>query len=135
MDCSLSAILAAEQDRPDVAERRAGWKVERLGLDPRRLVFIDDTWAKTNMTRLVEKVPHGHWKTTALVAAVGHDGMRCGMTLDRAMDGDHFVAFCQHILAPTLSHGDIVVMDNLSSHKVKGVRVAIASAGRGCCTS
>ena len=102
-------------------------------------MFIDETWAKTNMTRLrgrarrgtrlVEKVPHGHWKTTTLVAALGHDGMRCGMTLDGAVDGDHFVAFCEQVLAPTLSRGDIVVMDNLSSHKVKGVREAIESAG------
>lgn len=82
--------------------------------------------------RLVEKVPHGHprgWNTTTLVAALGHDGMRCGMTLDGAVDGDHFVAFCRDILVPTLSCGDIVVMDNLSSHKVKGVREAIESAG------
>lgn len=79
--------------------------------------------------RLVEKVPHGHWNTTTLVAALGHDGMRCGMTLNGAVDGDHFVAFCRDILVPTLSRGDIVVMDNLSSHKVKGVREAIESAG------
>lgn len=108
-------------------------------LDPRRLVFIDETWAKTNMTRLrgrskrgarlAEKVPHGHWKTTTLVAAPGHGGMRCGMTLDGAVDGDHFVAFCQNILAPTQSRGGIVVMDNLSSHKVRGVLEAIESTG------
>ncbi len=102
-------------------------------------MFIDETWAKTNMTRLrgrapkgqrlVEKVPHGHWHTTTLIAALGHDGMRCGMTLDGAVDGDHFVAFCREILVPTLSCGDTVVMDNLSSHKVKGVREAIESVG------
>lgn len=75
--------------------------------------------------RLIEKVSHGHWQTTTLIAALGYDGMRCGMTLNGAVDGDHFVAFCKDILAPTLSCGDIVVMDNLSSHKVKGVRQAI----------
>ena len=77
--------------------------------------------------RLVEKVPHGHWQTTTLIAALGHRGMRCGMTLNGAVDGDHFVAFCKDILVPTLKPGDIVVMDNLSSHKVKGVRQAIES--------
>ncbi|MEM6260676.1 MAG: IS630 family transposase [Planctomycetota bacterium] len=77
--------------------------------------------------RLVEKVPHGHWHTTTLIAALGRRGMRCGMTLNGAVDGDHFVTFCNHILVPMLRPGDIVVMDNLSSHKVKGVRQAIES--------
>lgn len=103
------------------------------------MVFLDETWAKTNMTRLrgrsprgprlVEKVPHGHWKTTTLIAALDHRGMRCGVTIAGAVDGDHFVAFCRDILAPSLSCGEVVVMDNLSSHKVKGVREAIESAG------
>lgn len=79
--------------------------------------------------RLVEKVPHGHWKTTTLLAAMDHRGMRCGMTIDGAVDGESFVAFCEQVLVPTLSCGDVVVMDNLSSHKVKGVREAIESAG------
>ena len=74
-------------------------------------------------------MPHGHWHTTTLIAALGHDGMRCGMTLSDAVDGDHFVAFCKDILAPTLKPGDVVAMDNLSSHKVKGVREAIESVG------
>ncbi|MEM1355505.1 MAG: transposase [Planctomycetota bacterium] len=106
-----------------------------MGLDPKKPVFIDETWAKTNTTRLpgrapkdkrlVEKVPHGQWQTTTLIAALGHRGMRCGMTLNGAVDGNHFVAFCKGILAPTLRPGDVVVMDNLSSHKIKGVREAI----------
>ena len=79
--------------------------------------------------RLVEKVPHGHWNTTTLVAALGHDGMRWGMPLNGAVDGDPFVAFCRDILVPTWSCGDIVVMDHLWSHKVKGVRDAIESIG------
>ena len=100
-------------------------------------MFIDETWAKTNMTRLrgrspcgqrlIEKVPHGHWKTTTLIAALDHRGMRCATTVDGAVNGDVFVAFVQQVLAPTLRPDDIVVMDNLSSHKVKGVREAIAS--------
>ena len=131
-------IHAAEQDRPDVSERRARWRVEQLKLDPRKLVFIDETWAKTNMTRLrgraprgdrlVEKVPHGHWKTTTLIAALDHQGMRCATTIDGAVNGDVFTAFCEQVLAPSLEPGDLVVMDNLSAHKVKGVREAIETA-------
>lgn len=131
-------IHAQEQDRPDVAERRARWRVEQLGLDARKLVFIDETWAKTNMTRLrgraprgqrlIEKVPHGHWQTTTLIAALDHRGMRCATTVDGAVNGDVFTAFCEQVLAPTLTPGDLVVMDNLSAHKVKGVAEAIEAA-------
>jgi transposase len=132
-------IHAAEQDRPDVAERRAMWKVEQLGLDPRKLIFIDETWAKTNMTRLrgrapigqrlVEKVPHGHWKTTTLIAALDHRGIRCATTVDGPINGEVFIAFIHQVLTPKLRPGDLVVLDNLSAHKVAGVREAIASVG------
>lgn len=111
----------------------------QLGLDPRKLVFIDETWAKTNMTRLrgraprgqrlVEKVPHGHWKTTTLIAALDHRGIRCSTTVDGAINADVFEAFVQQVLAPTLEPGDLVVMDNLSSHKGHRVCELIASAG------
>jgi transposase len=111
----------------------------QLGLDPAKLLFIDETWAKTNMTRLrgrcpkgerlVAKVPHGHWKTTTLVAALGREGMRCSMTIDGAVNRDAFEAFCEQILSPTLSAGDVVVMDNLSSHKGVRVKQLIESAG------
>jgi transposase len=132
-------IHAAEQDRPDVAERRAVWKVEQLGLDPRKLIFIDETWAKTNMTRLrgrapigqrlVEKVPHGHWKTTTLIAALDHRGIRCATTVDGPINGDVIVAFIQVVLTPTLRPGELVVLDKLSAHKVAGVRETVASVG------
>jgi transposase len=128
-------IHASEQDRPDVAERRTRWRVEQLHLDPTKLIFIDETWCKTNMTRLrgraprgqrlIEKVPHGHWKTTTLIAALDHRGMRCATTIDGAINGELFTAFCQQVLAPTLEPGDIVIMDNLSAHKVAGVPEAI----------
>lgn len=113
--------------------------MKQAGLDPRKLVFIDETWAKTTMTRLrgraprgerlVEKVPHGHWKTTTLIAALDHRGIRCATTVDGAINADLFTAFTKQVLAPTLTPGDIVVMDNLSSHKVGGVREAIEAAG------
>ena len=111
----------------------------RLGLDPARLVFIDETWAKTNMTRtrgrcpsgerLVAAIPHGHWRTTTLVAALGRRGMRCSMTLDGPVNRDAFEAFVDQVLAPSLAAGDVVVMDNLSSHKGPRVRDLIAAAG------
>jgi hypothetical protein len=108
-------------------------------MDPAKLVFIDEAWAKTNMTRLrgrslvgerlVAKVPHGHWKTTTLIAALGNGGMCCSMTIDGAVNRNAFEAFVEQILLPTLSAGDIVVMDNLSSHKGIGVKHLIESIG------
>ena len=113
--------------------------MSQLGLDPRKLVFIDETWAKTNMTRLrgrapvgerlVSAVPHGHWTTTTLVAALDRRGVRCSATVDGAVNRDVFEAFVDQVLAPTLTPGDVVVMDNLSSHK--GVRVRELIEARG----
>ncbi len=110
-----------------------------IGVDPRRLVFLDETWASTNMTRrygrsrrgqrLIAKVPHGHWKTTTFVAALRHDGLTAPLVIDGAMNGELFLAYVQQQLAPTLRAGDLVVMDNLSAHKVAGIREAITAAG------
>jgi len=118
---------AAEQDRPDVAERRARWCEWSHEVNPRRLIFIDETWAKTNMTRLrgraprgqrlINKIPHGHWKTTTLIAALGVEGIRCSTVVDGAVNGDVFEAFVRQVLLPELGPGDVVIMDNLSSHK------------------
>src|SRR5262245_7936051 len=108
-------------------------------LDPGRLVFVDETGAKTNMTRthgyapagrrLVEAVPHGHWHTTTFVAALRADGLGAPMALDGALNGAAFVAYVEQVLVPELRPGDVVVMDNLGSHKVAGVRRAIEGAG------
>lgn len=96
-------------------------------MDARRLIFINETWAKTNMTRLrgraprgqrlINKTPHGHWKTTTLIAALGITGMRCSTVVNGAVNGDVFEAFVKQVLLPELKPGDIVIMDNLSSHK------------------
>ncbi len=75
------------------------------------------------------KVPHGHWKTTTLIAALDHQGMRCSMTLDGAVNREAFESYVRQILIPCLSPGDIVVMDNLSSHKGARVKELIESAG------
>jgi transposase len=108
-------------------------------MDPDHLVFIDETWATTNMTRqrgrcprgerLVAAVPHGHWKTSTFVGALRTSGFTAPLVLDGAMNGEAFRAYIEQILAPTLSANDIVVMDNLGSHKVAGVREAIEARG------
>jgi transposase len=113
--------------------------VKQLGLDPAKLVFIDETWARTNMTRLrgralrgqrlIAKVPHGHWKTTTLIAALDQRRMRCSATIDGAVNQEVFEAFVQQVLAPSLTPGDVVVMDNLSSHKGRRVRSMIEATG------
>ena len=132
-------IHAAEQERPDVRERRAWWQATMLDLDPRRLVFLDETAANTKMTRLygrarrgqrvVGRAPHGHWKTTTFLAALRHDGLSAPLVVDGPMNADVFLAYVQQHLAPTLSEGDVVIMDNLASHKRAGVREAIAARG------
>jgi transposase len=108
-------------------------------LDPRQLVFIDETSASTNMTRrygrgargerLVCKVPHGHWKTSTFVAALRHNRITAPLLLDGPMNGPSFLAYVEQILAPTLRLGDVVIMDNVSTHKVAGVREAIEACG------
>jgi transposase len=132
-------LFAAEQDRPDVARRRVRWKKYQSLIDPARLVFIDETWAKTNMTRtrgwhargkpLVAKVPHGHWKTMTFLAALRHDGITAPFVLDGPINGEAFLAYVEQVLVPTLKPGDIVVMDNLGSHKNRAIRQAIRAAG------
>ena len=79
--------------------------------------------------RLIDKVPHGHWKTTTLIAALGVSGMRCSTVVDGAVNGDVFEAFVEQVLVPELRRGDVVVMDNLSSHKRQRVRELIENTG------
>jgi transposase len=122
-----------------VARKRARWKRHQGKLDPRRLVFIDETWAKTNMTRthgraprgerLVAKVPHGHWTTMTFIAALRWDRIDAPLVLDGPINGEWFTAWVEQALIPTLSPGDVVVLDNLGSHKGKAARAAIRKAG------
>jgi len=79
--------------------------------------------------RLIEAVPHGHWKTTTLIAALGIEGMRCSTVVDGAVNGDIFEAFVEQVLVPQLRPGDVVIMDNLSSHKRQRTRELIEAAG------
>jgi len=133
------SLHASEQDRADIARRRSRWKRHQGRLDPRRLVFLDETWAKTNMTRrhgrcargarLVAKVPHGRWRTVTFLAALRHDRIAAPCVLDGPINGTSFCAYIEQFLLPSLSPGDIVIMDNLGSHKGKTVRRLIRSAG------
>ena len=132
-------LHAAEQDRPDVAAARAELKAEQPSLDVPRLVFIDETAVTTKMVRhygrsprgqrLVAKVPHGHWKTLTLVAALRIDGLTAPYVVDGPMDGAAFLAYVEQVLVPTLQKDDIVLLDNLRTHKVAGVREAVEAAG------
>ena len=126
---------AAEQDRPDVAAARRRWRAEQPKLDAARLVFIDETWAKTNMARtrgrcrrgrrLVAKVPQGHWKTMTFLAALRHDCVSAPFVIEGPIDGESFEAYVKQCLVPTLAPDEIVVMDNLGSHKRPEIRSAI----------
>jgi len=122
-----------------VARRRAQWKKYQGRLDPTRLVFIDETWAKTNMTRthgrcargrrLVAKVPHGRWRTVTFLAALRHDRIGAPCVFDGPINGRSFLAYVEQCLVPELSPGDVVIMDNLGSHKSQAVRQAIRRTG------
>ena len=79
--------------------------------------------------RLIAKTPHGHWQTTTLIAALGSGGIRCSTVVDGAVNGDIFQAFVERVLVPELRPGDMVIMDNLSSHKRARIRELIESAG------
>jgi transposase len=108
-------------------------------LDPRKLVFIDETWIKTNMApirgwgkkgkRLRGFAPHGRWNTMTFIAALRHDGLTAPCVFDGPINGVCFRAYVEQVLAPTIKPGDIVILDNLGSHKAKVIRQIIKAAG------
>lgn len=122
-----------------MAAARERWKAGQAGLDPARLVFVDETGANTKMARLrgrgprgqrvVGKVPWGHWKTTTFVAGLRQDGMTAPFVLDGAMNRVTFEAYVEQVLGPTLKPGDIVILDNLPAHKGETVRRLIEDRG------
>ena len=132
-------MKAAEQDRPDVAKRRFLWRLWQRFMDGTSLVFLDETGANTKMTRLygrapkgervVDAVPHGHWKTTTFVAGMRTTGIVAPLVLDGPMNGEAFLAYVEQMLAPSLAPGDVLVMDNLPAHKVAGVETALRAVG------
>ena len=140
-------VVARERDRPAVARRRAQWRRYQGRIDPARLVFIDETpdqvrgrlWTKTNMAplrgwgprgeRVVGKTPYGHWNTMTFIAALRHDRIAAPWLLDRPINRAAFRTYVEWVLAPTLKPGDLVIMDNLNSHKGAAVRRIIRQAG------
>jgi transposase len=108
-------------------------------LDPARLVFIDETWIKTNMAplrgwgpkgkRLRGLAPQGHWRTMTFLAALRCDRITAPCVFDGPINGVRFRAYLEQQFVPALRPGDIVIMDNLGSHKSKAVRTAIKAVG------
>ena len=122
-----------------MALARERWKANQASLDPRRLVFIDETGTNTKMVRaygrcprgqrLIGRQPFGHWHTTTFTAGLRCTGLTAPLVLDGAMNREAFEAYVETVLAPTLSPGDKVIVDNLSSHKSEKARLAIEAKG------
>jgi len=121
-----------------VVRQRRWWEILMTRKPCCRFVFLDETGASTKLVRrygwglksqrVISHVPHGHWKTTTFIGALRTTGLTAPMVIDGAMNSELFLAYVEQQLIPTLSHGDIVVMDNLSSHKAPGVRTALELA-------
>jgi transposase len=136
---SHKTLFAFEQARTDIARRRQRWRSWQGGLDPRKLVFIDETWIKTNMAplrgwgpkgeRLRGFAPHGHWRTLTFLGALRCDRLMAPCVFDGPINGQCFRAYVEQLLVPVLRPGDIVVMDNLGSHKSAAVGSMIRAAG------
>jgi transposase len=130
---------AAEQDTPELKAEREAWQKEFASVDPSRLVFLDESGANTQMARRYGRaprgerirvpIPHGHWKTMTLTAAVRLDGVGACLTFDGATNAACFQAYIGECLVPTLRPGDIVIMDNLACHKSAEVERLIKSVG------
>ena len=132
-------LFALEQGRSDVARRRRRWRSWQASLDPQRLVFIDETWIKTNMAplrgwapkgeRLRGLAPHGRWRTMTFLGALRCDNFTAPCVFDGPINGECFRAYVAQVLLPSLKPGDIVIMDNLGSHKSAEVRRMIKTVG------
>lgn len=132
-------LKASEQNRADIIISRKAWCAGKESIDTARLIFIDESGAKTTMTRLYGRgfgggrvydcVPHGHWKTTTMIAAIGLNGTRAPFVFEGAMDTEMFCAYVKEVLVPELEKGDIVVMDNLQCHQNSRICELIKQAG------
>lgn len=133
------SLYAQEQDSEQNQIRRQAWREALNGIDARRLLFLDESGVTTEMTRrygrafggqrVREANPAGHWKTLTLLGAMSVEGLVATMTVEAPTDREVFLAYLEQVLCPQLQPGDVVVMDNLSSHKVAGVRELIEAAG------
>jgi transposase len=133
------SLHALERDTEANRKRREEF-VERIrAIPPERLIYLDESGVTTSMTRLYgrcvggrrihEATPGGHWKILTILSAMSLRGMVATMTIEEPTDGDIFLAYVEHLLCPVLRPGDVVVMDNLSSHKAVGVRAWIENQG------
>jgi transposase len=128
--------FASEQDQPDVARYRKRWQARQDSVDTGRLVFIDETWVKTNMAPLrgwggeglIGKAPHGRWRALTFLAVLRVDWIEAPCVFDGPINGERFRAYVEQFLVRTLRPGDIVVLDNLGSYKGKTVHQAIRNA-------
>jgi transposase len=136
---SKKTLFAIEQARADVARRRRRWRSWQAALDPHRLVFIDETWIKTNMAplrgwgpkgeRVLGFAPHGRWRTLTFLGALRCDSLTAPCVFDGPINGECFRAYVEQQLVPVLKPGDIVIMDNLGSHKSAALRRILRTAG------
>jgi transposase len=130
-------VRASEQDRPDIAERREAWRRAQSDLRG-RLIFLDETWTTTAMTRryawadvgdrALGHAPSGHWKTTTFLAGLTSEGLIAPFVLDGPINAECFRAYVEQILVPALRPGDTVILDNLSSHKDEQAASLVADA-------
>ena len=133
------SLHAQEQDTAEARQRRQTWWEQIGAVDPERLVFVDESGVTTEMTRrygraprgerVREATPAGHWSTLTLLGAITRQGLLATMTVESSTDGDVFLAYLEQVLCPRLQPGQVVVMDNLSAHKVAGVRQRIEATG------
>jgi transposase len=131
-------VRASEQERPDVAERRAAWGQAQAELAG-RLIFLDETGARTDMTRrhawapigarALGRAPGGHWKTTTFLAGLTREGLIAPFVLDGPMNQAIFTDYVRQMLAPKLEPGDVVILDNLPGHKGEAVAKLIRARG------
>ena len=133
------SLHATERDTEANLKRREEFVAKIRSITPEHLIFLDESGVTTSMARLYarslggkrihESTPGGHWKIMTILGAMSLRGMVATMTIEEATDADIFLAYIEHVLCPALKPGDVVVMDNLSSHKVNGVREWIEKAG------
>jgi transposase len=133
------SLYATERDSEANLKRREEFAARIGAIAPEKLIFLDESGVTTSMTRLYarslsgqrihEATPGGHWKIMTILGAMSLRGMIATMTIEAATDREIFLTYVEQVLCPALRPGDVVVMDNLSSHKVDGVRQRIERAG------
>jgi transposase len=133
------SLHAIERDSEENRKRREEFLERLQTIPPEKLIFIDESGVTTQMTRgyarasggrrVHEATPGGHWKILTILSALSLGGLLATMTIEEATDGDIFLAYIEQVLGPKLRPGDVVVMDNLSAHKVAGIAELIQAAG------